>query len=113
MREAMIALPIADNFGAPAAAAHDYLESQLLASFGGFSVATGSGVWRDGNQVYRDEFRAYTVASEPEPGGETDARVAMLAHNAAVLAGQLAVYWRDFNGVVHIDRLDGREVSHD
>ena len=50
-------IPVTDNLGTPFTAADwRWLEGRALALFGGMTRSGGQyGLWRDGNQVYRDE----------------------------------------------------------
>lgn len=64
MIRTLIHIPLRDNGGRPfTAAAFKEFESQALELAGGWTRETGAvGAWKDGDTVYDDELRVYSIA---------------------------------------------------
>lgn len=42
-----------------------FIEQEILAIAGGFSVTFGTGVWLNGAEIFRDQSRFYSINIEP------------------------------------------------
>ena len=125
MRQATVILPQVGNGQSAnveaSARAHSAFRAALIALFGGVTMTTGVGWWRDpAGGCVAETVNIYTVAAKPghklfSRWGEYvddygDARVTLLnqASAAACMLDQAAVYVQDFNGDVEIHDLAKR-----
>lgn len=103
MREATIILPTpVDAYNTHLHDVHDRLALDLAAAFHGYTVTDGHGGWINADgELIAEPVRIYTVAAAAT---WRDAH-ALRAIVGSVLdnAGEDAIYWRDFDGTVHID----------
>ena len=109
MREASFILPL-DVQWQESWSAHRWVKDQLLATFGGYTATHKSGAWRDPDtgQDYKDQSVDYVVAYETGNMLTAEAhmeQLRLIAHTAGKQCGQLAMYIKDFNGDVSIERI--------
>lgn len=103
MHEARIIMP-SNGRGTPHSTnrrAHEVIEGQLAAAFGGYTVSTGNGGWidNDGNLI-RDAVRVYDVAINTREIEGADAALCNIAVTAGRALNQQCVYVRMTNGQV-------------
>jgi hypothetical protein len=99
--EAKIILPMRDNDGAPLEVIHEMLAKALCLGFGRCTITKGEGLWLDGGKFYQEEVAVFHVAGQALASD----RLADIARRFGSMAKQLAVYYVDFKGKVHIDDL--------
>ena len=108
MREACIILPNELNanteFKARGPDVQKQLALELCTRFGGCTVIDSHGMWLDGQgNLYDEPGKMFVVA-----GNDTDSNneaIKHVAHDFGRMMDQLAIYYRDFTGQVHIDDL--------
>lgn len=104
MLEAKIILPLEGNNGENIGRAHNYLRASLVANFGGVTVFSGIGHWRDETgETINEVVCAYVTAMKSTQGNNRKLR--KLAIVAGREAGQKAVYVRYADGRVSIITL--------
>jgi hypothetical protein len=59
--------PCLDNAGRSYTHSHSELRAILLDSFGGYTVVSVDGGWRDGADIYDEECIAYRVLTDAKP----------------------------------------------
>jgi len=96
-REATIILPVRGNDGQDLAEVHAMLRERLAETFGGFTAASATGGWANGDAVQTEQVEVYTVAV----GEGSDETLRDLCATLAIAADQECVYYRDTSGYVH------------
>lgn len=96
MREAVIVLPRVHKD------ATEYLRTELLEAFGGYTEHEADGVWRDpaDRKVYVDHNSIFTIGADEDNTGLDMLTIRNLAMFAGQKAGQISVYVRGFDGAV-------------
>ena len=99
MRLATLILPTTGNDGTDHTDTHAALRLTLIDAFGGFTVMTGDGGWRDDSgRVYLDPVAVYSVAMSET--GENETRLESIARLYGHLAGQQCVLVAHASGAV-------------
>lgn len=109
MREASIILPLNDNDGNGLLEVHNSLARALSEAFGGCTAVASSGYWYHEGRLYDEPGRVFTTAAEPT--AVNNKMIAFLAKYYGEMAKQIAVYYRDFDGNVHIDDIVKAEAA--
>ena len=105
MRLATLILPTMNNAGVDQTDTHIALQSQLIAEFGGFTVAHGNGGWRDDStgKVMCDPVAVYSIAMDQNDANDAGA-LESIARFYGHMAGQVCVMVTHASGeVVFID----------
>jgi hypothetical protein len=90
MKLASLILPVRDNDGADQTDTHFALRATLVDTFGGYTVASATGAWRDDTgRVHHDESCVYSIAMDATPDNRV--KLESIARFYGHMAGQICV----------------------